>query len=308
LFPGKSKIDGVIEDTESTDSDSVGGRAAKFRNRLKEKDTVTGNPRYGPKMQEKVSGLLLRFESLAGPLEQARAESSSIFEQWKQTADLEEQLERERALQQARDQEKQQQIERLRVCEQEQKKCRKAAADEDERMAEQAHIAEKAQQIRLDRQIQKEAQKAEALRLATEEEQLINHRMNHSQVGFDGFKAAINDLSTSACASGEEPAKTDALNALMAIVSNICQRPEESTFRTLKLHNPQFQDHIGKHAGGLECMASLGFSLQSRQQQEGDTVQVLFLAEPDLASDMDKWSEWYDLLKECRAFLSEITN
>ena len=36
---------------------------------------------------------------------------------------------------------------------------------------------------------------------------------------------------------------------------------------------------------------------------EGETFDVLFMEEPNLATDMDRWSEWYENLKAIRAYL-----
>ena len=57
---------------------------------------------------------------------------------------------------------------------------------------------------------------------------------------------------------------------------------------------------IGRHPGGKEILIAAGFELG-----EIDGVPSFISKEPDLESDMDRWSAWFDLLKATLALLDE---
>ncbi|KDO20342.1 hypothetical protein SPRG_21292 [Saprolegnia parasitica CBS 223.65] len=52
---------------------------------------------------------------------------------------------------------------------------------------------------------------------------------------------------------------------------------------------------VGQFPGGRDALLAMGFALV---QQDG--VGVYLMEEPDLAADLDKWSDWFDTLKVMR--------
>ena len=87
-------------------------------------------------------------------------------------------------------------------------------------------------------------------------------------------------------------AQKTALKSLLQIFTQIFQHPEEVNFRRIRRDHPQFNQDIGRHKGGREIFIAAGFKLTTL-----DDVPVFFSKEPDIESDMDGWSLWFDNLK-----------
>lgn len=96
---------------------------------------------------------------------------------------------------------------------------------------------------------------------------------------------------------------------LGAILEEICKRPENATFRTLKFSNKAFAQLLQSTDLVRPCLASLGFApkyvRQQQQDEEGEEVLAYFLPEPDLERDYEAWGVWYDKLKSAAG---ELTN
>jgi hypothetical protein len=270
---------------------ALGVITAKFQKRTAETDPITGNPRYGPKMMEKVQAGIKRYELMSPLVEAAHAEVASIFGQAKEERKVVEQ-------QIAVEEQKRVQLEIHRKLEverlAEQAAAVKAKEEEAKRQEEEEvrqQLAEAAAQSRAHRgEQQREDQEAEA-QASAEAEAAFQARLASVQPGMDGLQAALAMVRSG---SGEQEYK-QCVKALHVLIEHVCQKPEEPMFRQIKLLNPRFDTDIGRHGGGLECMVAMGFKVLVREEEK-----LLLMEEPNLAQDMDRWSNWFDTLKEYR--------
>ena len=97
----------------------------------------------------------------------------------------------------------------------------------------------------------------------------------------------------------------EALQALQALCTNIIARPEDPTFRTVRLLNDAFQRSVARHRGGVEALLGLGFEQRDTLEGEYEAV-FLVLDEPSLEDDYEGWAAWYDGLKARNARLLEL--
>lgn len=122
-----------------------------------------------------------------------------------------------------------------------------------------------------------------------------------------------------------------AVELLLMFVTNIVQHPETDLFRRIKLSNKPYHEALGQYHGGDQCLVALGFQLQHivgedeekesttekvmtkrckdgllldpTQDQDQALMKVYVLEEPDLAVDLDRWSDWFDDLKATQEYL-----
>ena len=116
-------------------------------------------------------------------------------------------------------------------------------------------------------------------------------------VGLSSVKDQLQTLRESCCAKDEFDI---ALRSLHTIFKQITSRPEEIQFRRIRRDHQNFVHDIGRHEGGKELLIAAGFTFQ-----EIDEKKCFFSAEPDLATDMDGWSSWFDLMKGTFQLLDE---
>jgi len=83
------------------------------------------------------------------------------------------------------------------------------------------------------------------------------------------------------------------------IFKQIKQHPDKENFRKMKLDNPKFLQDVGDFEGGKEVFIAAGFKLQTVETDTGEFAKCLVLAEPNLETDFDGWSDWFDRIKEC---------
>jgi hypothetical protein len=88
-----------------------------------------------------------------------------------------------------------------------------------------------------------------------------------------------------------------AIAEVKQIVSNICSKPENETFRTLRLGNPYVGRLIKEEDGVLEFLVAMGFAPVDLGGEEVAGGIAYRLVEPDLDKDFEAWSEWFDLIK-----------
>ncbi|OQS05579.1 phosphatase 1 regulatory subunit [Thraustotheca clavata] len=271
----------------------VEAKMAKFIERLAWKDPVTAEPRYGPVMQDKIRALNDRVEALKLGISEI---SDTIVSKGEAVAqlDVQERLEEERkaALQaQLELEQTKQQAEAARIAEIERLQALEAV-----QAAEHAKLAEAAQKVRQDRlkMQQEEEARSEAERTALE---ALN---NSIPFGLGGFVPALQKLEHHFNISlpGQYP-KT--LKTLHTFLKNICNAPENALFRHVKQSNPFYDADIGQFPGGQDAMLAMGFKIVVQ-----DEVRVFVMEEPDLAADLDAWSNWFDTLKEMRDHLAQL--
>ena len=105
------------------------------------------------------------------------------------------------------------------------------------------------------------------------------------------------DLLAQSCAD-DAKALAGALQALQGLCVNVIARPEEASFRTIRLLNGPFQQTIARHAGGVEALLTLGFA--ERESLDDEEAIFYVMEEPSLEDDYERWALWYDGLKAAR--------
>ncbi|OQR93973.1 hypothetical protein ACHHYP_01999 [Achlya hypogyna] len=267
----------------------------KFLERLAWTDPVTGDPRYGPVMQDKIRALHVRVETLRTELEAVAApvESDGAAVQ----AQLEQRLREEQAAAESR-------AEQERVV----AAAAEAAAHELERQRaeaeatviaqEHARLAAAAQKVREERSRQ---QAEDDARAAAEREALLElHK--RTVVGLEGLRPAMSTLRAAVAALPDCRSRwPQALATLHTFLKHICSAPENPVYRQIKESNVHFVDAVGQYPGARDVLLAMGFVLQ---YQEGGGVYIM--EEPDLAADMDKWSDWFETLKAMRDYVESL--
>lgn len=157
---------------------------------------------------------------------------------------------------------------------------------------EEAELSRRAQELREKRQ--EEERRALELeqqrRREQEQEQKDREWMDSVQKGPDGVRQQIECLKQS---TADEPgAFPTALGALHTLFSQIVAHPEQVNFRRVRKDHPKFHQDIGRHQGGREFLIAAGFRLGAI-----DGVPCFISTEPDIETQMDEWSDWFDLLK-----------
>ena len=96
----------------------------------------------------------------------------------------------------------------------------------------------------------------------------------------------------------------DALQALQGMCTNVIARPEEASFRTIRLLNASFQRALARWPGGVEALLAIGFS---ERDSLGDEEAIFYVMdEPSLEDDYEGWAAWYDGLKASQEALLAI--
>ena len=98
------------------------------------------------------------------------------------------------------------------------------------------------------------------------------------------------DVATSA--SGTSLDLANCLQALQGMCTNVIARPEEASFRTIRLLNAHFQRTVARFPGGVECLIAMGFK---EGESLGDEDAIFYVMdEPSLEDDYEGWASWYD--------------
>jgi hypothetical protein len=109
------------------------------------------------------------------------------------------------------------------------------------------------------------------------------------------FGSALDLLEQQGCDDPEGLAA--ALQALQVLCTNVIARPEEVTFRTIRLLNASFQQDVARRPGGVEALLAMGF--EEKESLEEDAI-FYVLEEPSLENDYEGWAAWYDAVKSYR--------
>lgn len=198
----------------------------------------------------------------------------------------------------ARKQEEEQ--ERLRQQQmQEEEEMKQALLREEQNRQEEARLAQAQEEADLARRAQEARQarlEAEQRALQQEEQERLEQQrvdrewMDSIPKGPDGVKQQLEVMKQ---ATKDEPgAYSTAITALHTLFSQIVAHPEENNFRRIRRNHAKFQQDIGRHDGGMQLLIAAGFRLGAI-----DDVPCFISTEPNLETQMDEWSEWFDLLK-----------
>lgn len=283
----------------------------KFHKRLNEKDPITNKPRYGTKTAERVQLMLQKNnellhiilhrtfgeETVQGVGDHTNNDASiniipdnnSVLHMIRNLAS-DEMKEKERVEQVELDKQKrlveerlmmeQQILEELRNQEEEQRRQIESEREETSRIA------------RMAREYALRAQRE----IVRRDEEWVASIPNKKTI--DGVKeqlrilieATANDLSK----------RKNALSALHTIFAQIVANPEEMNFRRIRRDHPKFINDIGQYPGGKELFIAAGFKLAIIED-----FPSFYSKEPDLESDMDGWSAWFDLNRATLKLIEE---
>lgn len=275
---------------------TVEPKITKFRSRLTMKDPITNAPRYGAKTIERVEKLVKTYEALGKAVKYAfeppinsSSTSSDETNVMKDSiivtlatmikADQESKLKNEK-------EEVNMKLKLQFEKEENEKKLEmelklKEEMEQVQKQKEREELARRAEEARIQR-IENERRAIEAEREAD------RAFLSSIEVGVEGVKKQLQVMRD----HSSQSEYNIGLRALHTIFKQISSRPEEIQFRRIRLDHPQFNEDIGRHCGGKELLVAAGFSLQHI-----DGKKCLFSAEPDLMTDMDSWSSWFDLIK-----------
>jgi hypothetical protein len=88
--------------------------------------------------------------------------------------------------------------------------------------------------------------------------------------------------------------------ALKTIFSQILSHPEDENCRRIRRDHPKFLADIGNHDGGKEILIAGGFDVGFV-----DEVPSFICKEPNVETDLDGWTEWYDRIKGTLQIIQE---
>jgi len=159
------------------------------------------------------------------------------------------------------------------------------------------------------RREEKEAQEREELRLKAEEARRVKaereerereerERLEREERERDAAWLASIERTTGGLTKQISLLPPSARAKLLEIYTEVHKRPENELARKVKLENAKFHEEIGQHEGGKEALVAAGWSLQKL-----DGEKFLVLVEPNLETDLDGWSTWFDRIKEVREIL-----
>jgi len=274
---------------------SLQEKADKFRKRLQEKDPITKATRYGEKTTLRVKNLLSNYDELVRITNTSLTANDaddhiisivkaieSIIQEQKIMQDKKQkeiEIKNQNELQTA------QQIQSIQKQKEEEERLIQIAQKEKEEL----ELAKRAEELR-------EARKEEIKRIKDNERNYINSILK----GEKGIKIQLQKLKQSITDKVEYKI---AIQSLHTVYSQIRAHPEEIKYRKIRRDHPKFAQDIGRHDGGVELFIASGFTLENitvdngGDDEDDNEISCLFSKEPDIEHDMERWTEWFDLLK-----------
>jgi len=270
---------------------------------------VTQAPRYGEKTMKRVKSLITLYNGLSLALEIIVANETNLIANPKnsnihthtplvmlallETLSKEEkeyiqkQTKLKEQTQKAKEEElrTQQTSQEMRLQEEEEAK-RQFKLEQEQELARKANAARLAKEQQLERE--KQARKDALL-----EDQRF---MNSIVKGEDGVTIQLQKLQELQRQNQNKEYRI-AIESLYTIFKQIVSQPDNEVIRKIKRDHERFHNDIGKYDGGSELLVAVGFRLVRIQTEERDDTPVFLLKEPNIETDMDGWSEWFDMLK-----------
>jgi len=281
----------------------------RYLKRMQETDPVTQAPRYGEKTMKRVKSLITLYNGLSLALEIIVANETNLIANPKnsnihthtplvmlallETLSKEEkeyiqkQTKLKEQTQKAKEEElrTQQTSQEMRLQEEEEAK-RQFKLEQEQELARKANAARLAKEQQLERE--KQARKDALL-----EDQRF---MNSIVKGEDGVTIQLQKLQELQRQNQNKEYRI-AIESLYTIFKQIVSQPDNEVIRKIKRDHERFHNDIGKYDGGSELLVAVGFRLVRIQTEERDDTPVFLLKEPNIETDMDGWSEWFDMLK-----------
>eukprot|EP00578_Thalassiosira_sp_NH16_P000051 CAMPEP_0181129570 /NCGR_PEP_ID=MMETSP1071-20121207/29391_1 /TAXON_ID=35127 /ORGANISM="Thalassiosira sp., Strain NH16" /LENGTH=496 /DNA_ID=CAMNT_0023215563 /DNA_START=18 /DNA_END=1508 /DNA_ORIENTATION=- len=280
----------VIADLESLQERlvTIGPKIEKFLTKLKERDPVTKKPRYGAKTMPRIKHVIRTYKAIEqgvaivfhGTYTDPSLVSSLRSKMQQFNEELNAQIESRKS---------QQQLEENRVANEkllaEERANQQRLLEEQRRRNEERELARLAEEAR-QRRVEEEKCLLEAERRADRELlELV------PTVGVEGVREQIARMREAL--KDDRAALDTSLGSLYTLFEQIVRKPEEINFRRVRRDHPKFMEDIGRHVGGREVLIAAGFKLEKL-----DGVPSFFSKEPHIESDMDGWSNWFDMLKK----------
>lgn len=255
---------------------------------------MTETPRYGEKTASRVTALLETYDALKEAMSLAfdehGAATSSLVQDLRATVAQQQEAARLEALRKEQEEQKRIQQETRREEQRLQQEEKRRQEHELARAQEEAELARRAQQLRASRHESEQRAMQQEQQQRMEQERRDGEWMDSITKGPQGVKQQLCILRDS---TAHEPgAHATAVTALHTLFSQIVAHPEQDNFRRVRRDHAKFHKDIGRHAGGREILIAAGFRLGAI-----DDVPCFISTEPNLETQMDEWSEWFDLHK-----------
>ena len=208
--------------------------------RKSQKDPITKEARYGPKMIKKIDDVVLERDELVSIVEKLKIQWKNPYE--KEIQASMEQIEHEKQRQLQLEQE--QVAEKLKLA---QEQTLKAENDRKQQEIERLKLETLAKEADLIRQQKKE-------RKETIEPGISND--------IEGMKLALQHLE----AQATQNEYVDGIQTLQIFIKNICNSPENVLYRQIKVKNTHYHQALGRFKAGEECLYAMGFRLMDRDE------------------------------------------
>ncbi|GMI01117.1 hypothetical protein TrST_g9333 [Triparma strigata] len=295
-LPPPSETLSVTTSPKLTDFESIrtqaeellGSKIERYRQRLTEKDPVTGNDRYGDKMKKSVTEFIASYEKFSEDLANVFA-PEGVYESLRQreATEAENMVRAEEERRKAKEEEER--LAKIRAEEERLASLTEQQRQEENEAKEREELRIKAEIARKERQEREAREREEQERKEREEHEAERAWINSIEVGPAGFKFQLERLPLSA------------RKCLLQLYTQINSRPEDELTRKVKLDNERFHEDCGQYEGGQEALIAAGWKLQTLEN-----IKYLTLVEPNLETNLDAWSDWYDAIKANLVTLKEI--
>jgi PUB domain len=275
----------------------------KFQKRIKEKDPITDQPRYGVQTAGRVQLLLDRYTELVLKIVQETF-GNDDDENYDDDINSQNKTRSNTVLATIRDMAAQEIAEQQQLRQDELNRQRTAIAqrlaeeqqliDEQRRQEQELVLAreEAERQARMIREANLQAQRD----IVRRDQEWVASIPNRKTI--QGVKEQLMILYEAT--ANDKIVQSTALKALQTIFSQIVSHPEEDNFRRIRRDHPKFVNDIGRHVGGKELLIASGFDIGTI-----DDVPSYICHEPNIENDMDGWSTWFDLLKNTLQAIEE---
>jgi regulator of replication initiation timing len=269
----------------------------KFRQRLEQVDPITQQPRYGAQTKQRVQNIIQSYDQLVQVYNAIfspqinltvmenppNKEDSNLIATINSVAAqevTEEQnrleLERQQAIV-AEELRQQTMIEHQRQLESERIMAIQREQEEFRRQTEQIIEARRAVQLEQERQ-------------TTADRIWMESIPNRNTL--IGVQEQLHIFVTN-CQNEQPSTIKSSLQALHTMFSQIVSHPDNENYRRIRRNHPQFIQDIGQYQGGVELLICAGFQLGMID----NSIPSYICKEPNVETDLDGWSDWFDLLK-----------
>mmetsp|Transcript_44160 Transcript_44160/g.70620 ORF Transcript_44160/g.70620 Transcript_44160/m.70620 type:complete len:325 (+) Transcript_44160:380-1354(+) len=270
--------------------------AEKCGKRSKEVDPVSGEMKRGDKYRARVEAFALQVETLSQRTLQLIGKLDGVAEA-EEASKREEERRREAEAQAAK-----------KLADQ---LAKQRELEEEEERRKQKEIEEIQHRERLEMAAEKVAlaKITEEDRIYRSDSKAIKTFMHQRVPGTNSVEDAIALVQANAAIDDtRREGACRALKDLGRLLERIVAHPESEPCRLINAANKTFRENIASVPGTRELLAGAGFELKfyTVEDEEGVETQHVeyFLKEPDLATEMDKWTAWFEQVKITHALVA----